>query len=62
LATRQVDYVADAFKTLFDDREGQVDHVGRRYRAIFTGFTQAEARQACAAVGAKALACVAAPR
>ena len=62
LATRQVDYIADAFKTQFDDREGQVDHVGRSYRALFTGFTQSEARQACAAVQAKAQSCVAAPR
>jgi D-alanyl-D-alanine carboxypeptidase (penicillin-binding protein 5/6) len=62
LATRQVDFIADALKSQFDDREGQVDHVGRRYRAVFTGFTQSEARQACAAVEAKAQACVAAPR
>ena len=62
LATRQVDYVADAFRAQFDDREGQVDHVGRSYRAVFTGFTQAEAQQACATVEAKAQPCVAAPR
>jgi hypothetical protein len=62
LATRQVDYIADTFKVQFDDREGQVDHVGRSYRAVFTGFTQSEARQACAAVQAKAQSCVAAPR
>ncbi len=62
LATRQVDYVADAFRTQFDDREGQVDHVGRTYRAVFTGFTEAEAKQACANVQAKAQPCVAGPR
>jgi D-alanyl-D-alanine carboxypeptidase len=62
LATRQVDYVADAFRTQFDDREGQVDHVGRNYRAVFTGFTQTEAQQACVTVEAKAQPCIAAPR
>ena len=62
LATRQVDYVADAFRTLFDDHEGQVDHAGRSYRAVFTGFTQTEARQTCASVQAKDQPCVASPR
>jgi len=62
LATRQVDYVADAFRSLFDDREGQVDHVGRGYRAVFTGFTAGEAQQACAVVLAKNQPCVAAAR
>ena len=62
LATRQVDYVADAFKAQFDDREGQVDHVGRSYHAVFTGFTQAEAQQACSAMRAKAQPCTASPR
>jgi len=62
LATRQVDYVADAFRAQFDDREGQVDHVGRSYRAVFTGFTQNEAQQACAAMRVKAQPCTASPR
>ena len=62
LATRQVDYVADAFRAQFDDREGQVDHVGRSYRAVFTGFTQAEAQQACATMRVKAQPCTASPR
>jgi D-alanyl-D-alanine carboxypeptidase len=62
LATRQVDYIADAFRSLFDDREGQVDHVGRSYRAVFTGFTAGEAQQACAAVIAKNQPCVATAR
>ena len=61
-ATHQVDSVADRYKALFDDREGQVDHVGRRYRAVFTGFTQAEARTACATVEAGGGECIAQPR
>jgi D-alanyl-D-alanine carboxypeptidase (penicillin-binding protein 5/6) len=62
LATRQVDYVADAFRSLFDDREGQVDHVGRSYRAVFTGFTAGEAELACATIRAKSQPCVASAR
>jgi D-alanyl-D-alanine carboxypeptidase (penicillin-binding protein 5/6) len=62
LATRQVDYIADAFRAQFDDREGQVEHAGRQYRAIFTGFTQAEAQQACLTVQARAQPCSASPR
>jgi D-alanyl-D-alanine carboxypeptidase len=58
-ATHQVDLVADRFKSIFDDREGEVDRVGRRYHAVFTGFTQAEAGQACATVQGAELACVA---
>jgi D-alanyl-D-alanine carboxypeptidase (penicillin-binding protein 5/6) len=62
LATRQVDYVADRFKSLFDDREGQVDHSGRRYLAVFAGFTEAEARSACAQVTAGNVPCSAQPQ
>ena len=61
-ATHQVDYVADTFKSLFDDREGQVEHAGRVYRAIFTGFTASEARSACQAVQAQGQTCLADPR
>jgi D-alanyl-D-alanine carboxypeptidase (penicillin-binding protein 5/6) len=57
-ATRQVDLVADRFKSLFDDREGEVDRIGRRYQAVFTGFTEAEADQACAKVQGDDLPCV----
>ena len=59
LATRQVDYVADSFKSLFDNREGQVDRVGGSYRAVFTGFTEAEAKNACSAVAASKVTCTA---
>jgi D-alanyl-D-alanine carboxypeptidase (penicillin-binding protein 5/6) len=57
LATHQVDFVADTFKALFDDREGQVDHAGPRYRAVFSGFTQTEAKAACDTVIARGLPC-----
>ena len=63
LATRQVDFIADRFKSLFDDRAGQVNHTGRQFQAIFSGFTADEARSACATVSAKDLPCQAlAPR
>ena len=61
-ATAQIDQVADAFKALFDDREGQVAHIGRRYYSVFGGFTESEARAACAAVTSGALPCSAEPR
>src|SRR5580658_308510 len=41
-ATHQIDTVADGFKGLFDDREGEVDRAGHEYRAVFIGFTEAE--------------------
>jgi len=58
-ATHQIDYVADTFKSLFDDREGQVDRVGGSYRAVFTGFTQADAQSACSALAASKVVCTA---
>ena len=57
LATRQVDYVADSFRSLFDDRAGEVDRIGGRYHAVFTGFTQAEASEACARVESRDIPC-----
>jgi len=57
LATRQVDFIATRFKAIFDDREGQVDHFGRQYRAVFAGFTESEARDACETVKARRLPC-----
>jgi D-alanyl-D-alanine carboxypeptidase len=62
LAARQIDHVADAFKAMFDDREGEVDRVGASYRAVFAGFTEAEARSACSAVAASEIGCSASPR
>jgi hypothetical protein len=59
LATHQIDYVADTFKSLFDDREGQVDRIGGSYRAVFTGFTEADAKSACSALAASRIVCTA---
>jgi D-alanyl-D-alanine carboxypeptidase (penicillin-binding protein 5/6) len=60
-ATRQVDFIATRFKDQFDDREGEVDHSGRQYRAVFSGFTQGEARDACTAVQARNVPCAVTP-
>jgi D-alanyl-D-alanine carboxypeptidase (penicillin-binding protein 5/6) len=62
LATRQVDVVADRFKSIFDDREGQVAHIGARYYSVFTGFTQSEARAACSTLAADDKQCMAQQR
>jgi D-alanyl-D-alanine carboxypeptidase (penicillin-binding protein 5/6) len=62
LATRQVDVVADRFRSIFDDREGQVAHVGARYYSVFTGFTQTEAHAACSTLAAGDQQCMAQPR
>ena len=62
LATRQVDLVADSFRSIFDDRAGEVDHVAGRYHAVFTGFTQSEAGDACAKVAARDVPCSASHR
>lgn len=59
LATRQVDYVADSFRSIFDERAGEVDRVGGRYHAVFTGFTQSEAGDACAKVAMRDIPCAA---
>jgi D-alanyl-D-alanine carboxypeptidase (penicillin-binding protein 5/6) len=61
-ATRQVDHVADAYKVMFDDKEGEVDRVGGGYRAVFTGFTESAARSACSALAAQKVACAATVR
>jgi D-alanyl-D-alanine carboxypeptidase (penicillin-binding protein 5/6) len=61
-ATAQIDRVADSYKLMFDDREGQVSHIGRHYYSVFTGFTESEARAACAAVTSGSQPCSAEPR
>ncbi|MFI4974759.1 MAG: D-alanyl-D-alanine carboxypeptidase [Caulobacterales bacterium] len=57
LAMRQVDYIADRFANIFDDREGSVDRAGPLYRAVFAGFTEDEARQACATITTQGMPC-----
>lgn len=56
-AKAQVEEVARRFSRQFDDAEGTVDARGRRYRAIFSGFTETAAHEACGAVRSRGLAC-----
>ncbi len=58
-ARAQVEEVARRFARMFDDAEGSVDDAGRGYQARFSGFTESQARDACSAVKAKRIPCVA---
>jgi D-alanyl-D-alanine carboxypeptidase (penicillin-binding protein 5/6) len=56
-AKEQVEQVAKRFSHQFDDAEGTVDSRGHRYRAVFSGFTEASAHEACGAVRSHGMAC-----
>jgi D-alanyl-D-alanine carboxypeptidase (penicillin-binding protein 5/6) len=45
------------FGDRFDGAVGSTEKAGRRYKAVFTGFSEGEARGACRALRAKRLAC-----
>ena len=58
-AKEQLALVSKRFGKHFDARRGQVgDKVGGSYRARFSGYTEASARDACQALKAKRLACM----
>lgn len=57
LAKAQVEQVARHFSRQFDDAEGTVAGRGHRYRAVFSGFTETAAHEACGAVRSRGLAC-----
>jgi D-alanyl-D-alanine carboxypeptidase (penicillin-binding protein 5/6) len=57
-ASRQVALVERKFAGHFGGAEGSAVKEGRRYKAVFTGFTEPGARSACHAMKAKRLACV----
>jgi D-alanyl-D-alanine carboxypeptidase len=59
-ARRQLEQVANRFAA-FDDAEGSIAGGGHAYRARFSGFTESAARDACEAVKAKDIPCVASP-
>ncbi len=56
-ARSQVEDLARQFARVFDDAEGSVDGGGRAYRAKFSGFSEAAARQACTTVRNRGLSC-----
>ena len=57
-ARRQLEQVANRF-AIFEDAEGSIAGGGHAYRARFTGFTESAAKDACEAVKAKNLPCIA---
>jgi D-alanyl-D-alanine carboxypeptidase (penicillin-binding protein 5/6) len=56
-ARQQIALVKRKFGEHFDGAEGAAEKAGRRYKAVFTGFSQAEAKGACRALHAHRLAC-----
>ena len=56
-AMSQVETVSRQFTRQFDDAEGSVVGGGRAYRAKFSGFSEAAAKEACASVRSRGLPC-----
>jgi D-alanyl-D-alanine carboxypeptidase (penicillin-binding protein 5/6) len=56
-AKQQISLVKRRFGDRFDGAVGSTEKAGRRYKAVFTGFSEGEARGACRALRAKRLAC-----
>jgi D-alanyl-D-alanine carboxypeptidase (penicillin-binding protein 5/6) len=57
-AGEQIALVKKRFGDHFDGARGATDKDGRKYKAVFTGFSETDARGACKALKAKRLACV----
>jgi hypothetical protein len=57
-AHAQIALVEKKFGDQFDGARGAADKAGRKYKAVFTGFTEADAKGACHALKAKRLACM----
>lgn len=53
----QVEHVAHRFSRQFANAEGTVDERGHRYRAVFSGFNETTAHEACGAVRSRGMAC-----
>ena len=56
-AKEQIALVKRKFGQHFDGAEGAAEKAGRRYKAVFTGFSEADAKGACRALHAHRLAC-----
>jgi D-alanyl-D-alanine carboxypeptidase (penicillin-binding protein 5/6) len=57
-ARRQLAFVQDRFgEQLGDDADGATERFGRRYRTVFSGLSENEARATCRAMRARRLAC-----
>jgi D-alanyl-D-alanine carboxypeptidase len=57
-AHAQIALVEKKFGDQFDGARGAADKAGRKYKAVFTGFTEADAKGACHALKARRLACM----
>ncbi|MFI4966429.1 MAG: D-alanyl-D-alanine carboxypeptidase [Caulobacterales bacterium] len=57
-AHAQVALVEKKFAEHFDGARGGTDKAGRRYKAVFTGFSETDAKDACRALKARRLACL----
>jgi D-alanyl-D-alanine carboxypeptidase (penicillin-binding protein 5/6) len=56
-AREQIALVKRKFGNHFDGATGAAEKAGRRYKAVFSGFSEGEAKGACRALRAKRLAC-----
>ncbi|HEX4711800.1 D-alanyl-D-alanine carboxypeptidase [Phenylobacterium sp.] len=57
-ARHQIAFVEKRFGDHFDGATGATDKQGRRYKAVFTGLSETDAKDACRALKAKRLACM----
>ncbi|HEY8004386.1 MAG TPA: D-alanyl-D-alanine carboxypeptidase [Phenylobacterium sp.] len=57
-AHHQIAFVEKRFGEKFDGATGGTDKQGRKYKAVFTGFNESDAKDACRALKAKRLACM----
>jgi D-alanyl-D-alanine carboxypeptidase len=57
-AHAQIALVEKKFGDHFDGARGAADKAGRKYKAVFSGFTETDAKGACRALKARRLACM----
>ncbi|WP_372785665.1 D-alanyl-D-alanine carboxypeptidase [Phenylobacterium sp.] len=57
-ARHQIAFVERKFSEHFDGATGGTDKEGRKYKAVFSGLTEGDAKDACRALKAKRLACM----
>jgi D-alanyl-D-alanine carboxypeptidase (penicillin-binding protein 5/6) len=57
LAMSRIEMLSHDLARVFDDAEGSVDGRGGAYRAKFSGFNQAAAKDACTAVRSRGVPC-----
>jgi D-alanyl-D-alanine carboxypeptidase len=57
-ARHQIAFVEKRFGEHFDGATGGTDKAGRKYKVVFSGFTEGDAKDACRALKAKRLACM----